>query len=54
MTAKTLRRAGQLFLALAGLALVTVPIGVRFTGRLLFPSSNPATAAAKRIYTKQD
>ena len=36
MTAKTLRRAGQLFLALAGLALVTVPIGVRFTGYFLW------------------
>lgn len=36
MTAKRLCRAGQLFLALAGLALVTVPIGVRFTGYFLW------------------
>lgn len=36
MTAKRLCRAGQLFLALAGLALVTIPVGVRFTGYFLW------------------
>ena len=35
MTAKTLCRAGQLALALAGLALVFIPSGIRFTGYFL-------------------
>ena len=36
MTAKRLCRAGQLVLALAGLALVVIPIGIRFTGYFLW------------------
>ena len=36
LTKKRLRRAGQLALALAGLALAIVPLGVRFTGYFLW------------------
>lgn len=36
MTAKRLRRTGQLTLALAGLALTVIPIGIRFTGYFLW------------------